>query len=70
VVVDEEVNHILTEMRLNAGHSQRSLAREIGISVEVIKYAESGRGRPRPQNMKLIADWFGVPVTTIWPPKR
>jgi transcriptional regulator with XRE-family HTH domain len=56
----------LIAMRFNAGKSQRGLAREVGVSVEVIKYAERG-GRPRPQNMKAIADYFGVRVTDLWP---
>jgi len=58
----------LVELRLNAGYSQRGLTRAIGITPEVVKYAESG-GRPRPANMKLIADFFGNQVTQIWPPQ-
>jgi transcriptional regulator with XRE-family HTH domain len=65
-VVEKEVNQMLIEKREDAGFSQRQLADEIGISVEIIKYAERG-GRPRPANMKLIADYFGMRVTELFP---
>lgn len=60
--------HRLIELRLNAGMSQRQLADAIGVTQEVIKYAESGRGRPHPHNQKLIADHFGLRVTDLFPP--
>jgi lambda repressor-like predicted transcriptional regulator len=56
----------LITARLDAGLSLRAAAREIGVPIWVIRYAESG-GRPQPQSAKRIADFWGLRVTQIWP---
>ena len=55
--------------RRNAGLSQRAAAEAIGVSRDVLLRAESGEGI-RPRHAKLIADFYGVLVTDIWPVER
>jgi DNA-binding XRE family transcriptional regulator len=57
----------LEELRLNAGHSPESLAKELGVSNVTIRTAERTGRRPQPQTAKKIADFFGKTVTEIWP---
>lgn len=52
--------------RLNKGLSTRDAASEIGVSQAIILRAEEGLG-VRPAHAKLIADFYGVKVTDIWP---
>lgn len=52
--------------RLNRGLSTRAAAEQIGISQAILLRAESGQG-VWPAHAKLIADFFGVLVTDIWP---
>lgn len=52
--------------RLNRGKSQREMAEIIGVTRRVIQRAEDG-SRPDLPNALLIAEYFGVRVTDIWP---
>jgi DNA-binding XRE family transcriptional regulator len=53
--------------RLNRGLGIPDAAAAIGIPDHVLRYAEKGEGQPRPETAKLIADFYGVRVTDIWP---
>lgn len=52
--------------RLNRGLTAKDAAKKIGIPDHVLRYAERG-GRPVPATAKLIADFYRVQVTDIWP---
>ena len=54
----------LTAARLNAGHSIRSFAEEIGVPEPTIRRLESGLGI-HPKYAKRVADFFGVQVTDL-----
>jgi DNA-binding XRE family transcriptional regulator len=60
----------LRAARLNAGHTQRSLAAEVGVPRQTIATLEDGSGRAHPANAKKIADYFAVQVTDIRPVER
>lgn len=59
----------LTTARLNAGHTQRSLALEIGVGREAIRRLEAGEST-HPATAKKLADFFGVQVTDLMPVER
>jgi lambda repressor-like predicted transcriptional regulator len=56
----------LEEVRLNRGLSLRQAAEQIGIHRRTLDRAERGDS-VHPGNAKLIADFYGVRVTDIWP---
>lgn len=56
----------LEELRLNKGLSARQAAQQIGLARETLARAERGEG-VHPGSAKLIADFYGVKVTDIWP---
>lgn len=54
--------------RLRRGLSAAALARELGISADVVLYAERDPNRrPAPENALKIATFFGVDVLDQWP---
>ena len=55
----------LRELRENAGYSQCSLAARLGLTPPTINRWEHGRAFPRLQNLKKLADLYGVSVRTI-----
>ena len=56
--------------RLNKGLSTRKAAEGIGVTQDLLIRAEAG-SMPHPKNAKLIADFYEVQVTDIWPvPER
>ncbi len=57
----------LTAERLNRGLRLPTAAKMIGVPYHVLQNAELGRSRPREESAKLIADFYGVAVTDIWP---
>lgn len=52
----------LRELRENAGYSQCSLAARLGLTPPTINRWEHGRACPRLQNIKKLADLYGVSV--------
>lgn len=56
----------LTRLRLEAGYSQDQMAREYGCSKSVVRTAERG-GDTRPSTRKMIAEYWHIPVTELWP---
>lgn len=52
--------------RVNAGHSLRSLAREVGIAQATLERLEAGEV-VHPASAKKVADHFEVQVTDIMP---
>lgn len=55
----------LTERRINAGHSLRSLARETGISATTLTRAENG-DTVTPQVARAVAAFHGLRVSDVW----
>jgi transcriptional regulator with XRE-family HTH domain len=54
--------------RLRLGKSARELAEEIGVSEDVLLYAERNpRRRPTPGNAHKIATFFEIDVLEQWP---
>lgn len=56
----------LVAMRLNRGLSIRQAAERVGVARATLERAERGDG-VHPGSAKLIADFYGVQVTDIWP---
>jgi lambda repressor-like predicted transcriptional regulator len=56
----------LAAERHNRGLSAADAAKEIGVTQRILLGAEQGR-RPQPRHAKLIADYYGVRVTDLWP---
>lgn len=56
----------LKAARVNKGLSRRELAAMTGVPTRTIERLENGLGA-RPQNVKPLADLFGVLVTDITP---
>lgn len=52
--------------RLNAGLTQRELAKECGVSLTTIQRLEKGAAAT-PRNAKKVADYFGVRATDLLP---
>lgn len=44
----------------------RQLAQEIGVTERIIGHAENG-AKPRPENARKIAEYFGYRATELWP---
>lgn len=53
--------------RLNRGLSLNAAATAMGVKPHVLRDAENLGTRPYPENGKLIADFYGVLVTDLWP---
>ncbi len=58
--------HRLAALRADAGYSVRGAAREMGLARGTLERAERGESI-HPATAKLIADFYGVKVTDIWP---
>lgn len=56
----------LASERLNQGLSRRQAAAAVGVTAKVLARAERGEG-VHPNHAKLIADFYGVKVTDLWP---
>lgn len=57
----------LRKERINRGLSGRQAAKEMGVEPDTLARAERGEGVPHPRNAKLIADFYGVKATDLWP---
>jgi transcriptional regulator with XRE-family HTH domain len=60
------VSFNLQAARLNAGLSQRALAKKCKVSLSTIQGLEDGKGA-HPRNAKKVADHFEVLVTDLMP---
>jgi transcriptional regulator with XRE-family HTH domain len=62
---------LLQELRRDRGLTQKEVAEALGVSVQVIKWAEGrhvdGGGYPRPENMRRLAQFYGLEILDIWP---
>lgn len=56
----------LKRARVNAGFTQRGLAKHLDIDRDAIRRLESGL-RVNPASAKRVADFFGVQVTDLMP---
>ena len=57
----------LAAERLNAGHSIKSLARELDVHEHAIRRLERGEG-VHPATAKKVADFFDCQVIDLMPP--
>jgi DNA-binding XRE family transcriptional regulator len=55
----------LAERRINAGHSIRSLAREIGIGPTTLTRAETGQ-TVKPEIALAVAKRWGLEIKDVW----
>ena len=60
------MNADLVTARKNSGLSQREAAEQIGVSEDILSRAENG-SHPHLRHAKLIADFYEVKVTDLWP---
>lgn len=60
------MNAALIAARKNEGLSQRAAAKRMGITADILQRAEQG-SHPHLKTAKVIADFYGVKVTDIWP---
>lgn len=56
----------LRDARLNAGLTQRALARRAGVTLSTVQRLEAGQGA-RPANAKKVADYFDMQVVDLLP---
>lgn len=59
----------LRRERMDRGHSQRSLARELQVGDQAIRRLEDGEA-VHPATAKKVADYFGIKVTDLMPVER
>lgn len=59
----------MKEERLNRGLTIDTASHAIGVSRETLRKVEEGY-RPGPRLGKLIADFYGVRFTDLWPVER
>jgi transcriptional regulator with XRE-family HTH domain len=57
----------LKAARLNRGLTVADAAGQIGVLPHVLRDAENLGTVPRPASAKLIADFYGLQVTDVWP---
>ena len=50
----------IADLRQKKGLTQAELAKRIGVNKSTIAFWEQGRGKPYPQNIQTLADFFGV----------
>ena len=58
----------LRRRRLDLGHGQRTVARQLGVGEETIRLWETGRARPLPRNHGRIVQFLGYdpePIGTV-----
>lgn len=57
----------LRAYRLDRGWSAQRLADDIGVSIDVIYHLERNGRRPFPTNAYLVADYFDLKPSEMWP---
>lgn len=60
-----KLSHFLKIVRLNAGLSQRDLAKKTGIAATLLSRYETGKLNPRPDTLKKIAQETGEPLANF-----
>ncbi|MGO4417248.1 helix-turn-helix domain-containing protein [Streptomyces sp. MCAF7] len=55
----------LRELRLRRGLTQGQLAAALGCSRAAVSTWETGRGLPRPERLRQLAEFFGVSVAEL-----
>ena len=53
-----------TRLRINAGLTQAAVARATGVPKSIVSRVELGNSA-RPENLKKLADFFGVTVVEL-----
>ena len=56
------IGDTLKQARLNAGLTQKQLAKKAGLSNQSISFYEANRRKPKIETWKRLADFFGVSV--------
>ena len=56
----------LSSIRREKGHTQKTLSKEVGVTLRAIASYESGTRRPSPAVAEKIAKALGMDVPTMW----
>jgi len=67
---EEHFGARLAKLRMEAGYSQRDLAKELGISQRMIAYYEKETKHPPTHLLPLFAEALGVSTEACFPPRR
>ncbi len=59
------LGNLLTQLRAEKGVQQRVAAAAIGCGASTLAYWEIGDAQPRPNYIRNIAEYYGVPIETI-----
>ena len=59
----------LKELRATKGVSQAKLATDIHISRSAVAKWENGLGLPNDESLRMLSDYFGIPVSDLIPDK-
>ena len=60
----------IKELRTGRGLTETAMAKEIGVSQSAVQMYESGNRIPRDEIKIKIAVFFGLPIETIFYPKK
>ena len=60
-----DFNKILKNLRKEREITQRELSKETGISLSMITKYEQGINTPSIQNLRILSDFFKVPIRTF-----
>lgn len=64
--VSEHVHNRIALLRAEQGVSRRDLATALGVHYQTVGYLERGENSPSLHLALRIADFFGVPVETVF----
>lgn len=59
-------SEILTSLRKEKGLTQAELAKQLGLSASAIGNYEQGTRTPDYETLELIADYFNVPINSLF----
>ena len=59
-------NEVLINLRKNEGLTQKELAEKLGLSASAIGNYEQGTRTPDYETLELIADFFNVPLDSLF----
>ena len=65
----EDFNIVIKDLRKKKNLTQRELAKETGISFSMITKYEQGLNTPSIENLRKLADFFGVSISEFVVPK-
>ena len=60
----------LTAARINAGYTQKDVAKQMHINKQTIVNWEKGKVIPKPAQINMMCELYGAPKDCIFLPKR